>query len=93
MNKTFEEAKEMSVVLNNRVDATGEVLRQFPKGPMGLTPDAVRAMPEWQAAKRAFDLAFSHLRSFNAIYVKKFKNELAAERAQKREVLAMRNQK
>lgn len=96
MNKTFEEARAMSVALNARVDATGKVLQQFPKGPMGLTPDDVRATDAWKAAKREFDLAFSHLRSFNAIYVKKFKKELAAERAaryeQRREVAAMRNQ-
>lgn len=35
-------------------------------GPMGLTPAAVRATPEWQAAKRAADAAFAALRAHNA---------------------------
>ena len=32
---------------------------------MGLTPDSVKASPEWQAAKAAWTEAFSALRAFN----------------------------
>jgi len=42
-------------------------------GPMGLTPDTVRATPEWQTAKRAYQAAFAALRDFNAVYCKRFK--------------------
>lgn len=53
-------------------------------GQMGLTPDHVKAMPEYQALKRSFDIAFAALRNFNAMYTKKYKRELAAERAARR---------
>jgi len=35
-------------------------------GPMGLTPDNVKTSPEYRAAKRAYDTAFSRLRTFNS---------------------------
>ena len=40
-------------------------LAAFPRGPMGLTPDSVKASPEWQAAKAAWTEAFSALRAYN----------------------------
>lgn len=43
----------------------GDAMRAFPRGPMGLTPDSVRAMPEWQVARAAADKAFAELRAFN----------------------------
>lgn len=55
-------------------------------GPLwGLTPDDVRARPDYRIAKQAMDKAFAALRAFNAVYVKRYKNELAAERKLKRE--------
>ena len=56
----------------------------FPKGAMNLTPDSVRATPEWRAAKSAADKAFQEYRNFNGIMLKAFPNELKAERAAKR---------
>lgn len=53
-------------------------------GPMGLTPDDIRARPDYRIAKQAMDKAFAELRAFNAVYVKRYKNELAAERKLKR---------
>ena len=49
-------------------------------GPMGLTPEAVRATSEWKTAKRESDAAFAALRNFNAIYLKRFKREIAEDR-------------
>lgn len=37
-------------------------------GPMGLTPDTVKATAEWQQAKQAYDKAFQALRAFNTTY-------------------------
>ena len=93
MNKTFEEAKIIAAALYAVVDQASAALQVFPKGPMGLTPDAVKFSPEFQLAKKNYDIAFQALRKFNAEYTKQFKQELAAERAQKREVLAMNNQR
>ncbi len=64
---------------------TDAVMKSFPRGPMGLTPDDVKASDTYKAAKKSFDIAFADLRSFNTIYVKKYKKELAAERKAKRE--------
>lgn len=49
-------------------------------GPFGLTPDAIKADPEYRAAKAATDKAFARLRGFNAWYVKQFANERAVAR-------------
>lgn len=79
---TFEEAKAAIAKVNAEVDAASAALQAFPKtGSMGLTPDHVKASPEWQAAKRLFDVQFSRLRSLNGWYVKAFKAEIRAERA------------
>lgn len=53
-------------------------------GPLGLTPDSVRARTDYRIAKAAFDKAFADLRAFNAGYVKKYRKELAAERKVRR---------
>lgn len=45
---------------------TGRALRLLSGGAsMGLTPDHVKATPEWQAAKQAYEAAFAKLRSYN----------------------------
>lgn len=60
---------------------TGKALRALSGGgPMGLTPDSVRATPEWQAASKAYAQAFYALREFNMANVKKFAKDIRAER-------------
>lgn len=81
---TFLEAKAEAARLDAEVKRTGEILRVFPRGPMGLTPDAVKATPEYKAAKTASEVAFAKLRAFNGWYTKTFKSELAAERRTRR---------
>lgn len=59
-------------------------LRAIPgtgSGPMGLTPDAVKFSPEWQAARAAHAAAFARLQDFNRAHVKRFRKEASAERA------------
>ena len=41
-------------------------MQAFPKGDMGLTPDAVKATPEWKAARIEMDRAMTALRNANA---------------------------
>ena len=43
-----------------------QALKQFPKGPLGLTPDSVKATAEYRQAKQAYADAFAKLRAFNA---------------------------
>lgn len=82
---TFEEAKLEAARLDAEIKTTETVLRAFPRdGAFGLPSDAVRATPEYRAAKTAFDRAFAKLRNFNAWYTKAFKKELAAERSARR---------
>ena len=81
---TFEEAKSAKADLEAAVEHAAAKLKAFPKGPMGLTPDDVKFGPEFRAAKAAHEQAFKRLRSFNAVYVKLFKTELAEERRSRR---------
>lgn len=50
---------------------------------MGLTPDAVKQLPEWQKARAEIDQTMRELQHFNASFTKTFKKELAAERRAK----------
>jgi len=54
--------------LEQDVDRFSKELKKFPKGPTGMTPDATKATPEWQAAKRNYDTAFQALRNYNSEY-------------------------
>lgn len=86
MTTAYETFKEAQAVLEEIVERTGKVLREIPgvgSGPMGLTPDAIKASPEYRAAKAAYDKAFAALRAFNGKYVKLFKAEISAERAER----------
>lgn len=83
---TFQEAKSHGLQLEALLDFASKRLKSFDsygKTEMGLTPDHVKAMPEWQQAKKEFDLALAQLRNFNGWYVKAFKKEIAAERKEK----------
>lgn len=94
---TYEEAKEMKAALEAAVAEADAVMKQFPTLPNGLTPDAIRNTDVYRVAKFEYTKAFTTLQSFNAMFVKKFKKEYAAERKarddQRREVAAMRRQK
>ena len=77
----FEAAKRMHDRLDAEVARTSAALKAFPtSGPMNLTPDHVKASPEFKAAKAAFDRAFAALRNFNADYTVIFADDLRAER-------------
>ncbi len=73
-------AKQVKAQLESEERQAAEALKAFPKGPMGLTPDSVKATPEWKAAYLAHAAAFQALRKFNGSYFKAFKKEIAAER-------------
>ena len=82
----FHAAKQSKTMLENALDAADKALKLFDKygkSEMGMTPDLVKAMPEWQQSKKEFDKAFAELRNFNGWYAKTFKKEIAAERKEK----------
>lgn len=81
----YAEAKRVRDQLEAEVDASGSALTAISGGGlMNLTPDHVRKTPEWQAAKRRADVAFKALQTFNTVYVRRFKRELAADRKLRR---------
>lgn len=75
------EAKQIADRLNAESSALGAVLESFPRNAVGLVSDEVRVTPEYQQAKAAFDRSFARLRAFNAVFVKQYKRERAADRA------------
>lgn len=82
---TFAEYVATRDALEARMKAASDRLASFPKtGPMGLTGDETRALPDWQAAKREFDSAFAALRELNARHVKRFARELREAQAARR---------
>lgn len=79
----FEDAKAERDLLEKEANAASAALQVFPRGAMGLTPDAVAATPEYRAAKARFQKAFARQREFNAVFTKRFAKELRSERAQR----------
>jgi hypothetical protein len=77
--------------LEHEVVAAEDYLRPFPKLPNGLTPDHVRALPEWRAGKARLDKAFRALQKYNSTFTKHFTKELRAMRDERRRVIALRN--
>lgn len=84
----YQEAKLHSEELNKVCDIWGAKLDSFEKGEMGLTPNHVRALPEYQEANREFKKAFAELRKFNSYLVKTFKKELAIDRDNRRKKIS-----
>ena len=52
--------------LDNEDKAAGEVLKKFPRGPTGLTPDHIKNSPEYRAAKQDYEKAHNAIRNFNS---------------------------
>jgi len=81
----YTQATERRDELEAEVDRTSRALKALSGGgPLGLTPDDVRATPEWKAAKRAADDAFAALQAFNKVYVRRFKQEIKRDRQRRR---------
>lgn len=81
---TYPEAQAARAAIDSEVSRLGAELRAFPSGAMGLTPDHVKASPQYRAVKSAYDAAFARLRRFNSWYLKAFAAEIRAERKAKR---------
>lgn len=57
------------------------------RGPYGEIPSSVKGTPEYKTASEAYRLAASNLRKFNQYYTRKFKAEIALDRAKSNELL------
>lgn len=79
---TYAIAKQAKFAVEAMHDAAAAVLNEVSgteRGPMGLTPDHIKATPEWKAAYRAERKAFNELRSYNGWFAKSFKKEMRAD--------------
>jgi hypothetical protein len=52
---------------------------QFPKGPMNLTPDFVKAMPEYAPLRAACANTEATYKNFASVYNRVYKKEIAAD--------------
>lgn len=83
----YELAKIAKHQLEDEYNAACNALKLIPgvgTGPLGLTPDEVRATECYQLAKARMDRAFAALRTFNTQFTKRYAKEYAAERNQRR---------
>lgn len=87
---TYAHAKAIYDEVNAKWDKASKALNAFiesqgPRASMGLTPDRVKAMPEYAALKRQCDEAGEMAKAFNEVYTKRFKKEHARDIAANRE--------
>jgi hypothetical protein len=84
---TYEKAKADADAARARSAAAGEAMNKFPRLPNGLTPDEVKATPEWKAAKAEVDASLIAEQNANSVVVKNFPKEnrasIQAERERK----------
>jgi len=78
-------AKSAKALLDKALDDASAELQKFDqfKGVMGMTPDHIKASPEFRKAKHAFDVAFQTSRNFNGDFNKRYKKEIAADRRER----------
>lgn len=83
MNITYEAAKALKADAEAQEERAGKTLqdaRGTESGPMGLTPDHVKASKEYQEAYANHARAFRQMQSMNSWFNRTFKREYAAER-------------
>lgn len=77
---SFEHAKAIADKLQTAWSVAGDALEAFAapfgKGLMGLTPDHVKAMPEWRRLYNEMELARVQAQRFGTLYNRKFKKEI-----------------
>ena len=83
----YAQFKTVRGVLDAEYESAATKLKSIPgvgSGQMGLTPDLVRATPEYRTAKQAVDRAFQAVRNFNGAHARRFTTEIKADIAAKR---------
>lgn len=69
--------------MQRNAEIAGAALNAIPgigTGPMGLTPDHIKASPDYRAKRRAYDFHAAQLRRTAAFMAKHFKAEMLADR-------------
>lgn len=67
--------------IDANVSRLSDALREFPRGPNGLTPDDVKFSIQYRQTKAEFDAAFMRLRAFNTWFVRRYAQEIKADRS------------
>ena len=78
---TYREAKLKRLELDATLNTASRAMRSYPEGDMGLTPDPIKATPEWRADRKAYNEADNALRNFNQQFHRVFAREIKAEQA------------
>ena len=68
-----------------RSAAAADALKKYPKGPNGMTPDAVKKTEAWRRDYAEYEQAFANERKWNASMLRKYGAEIRAERQAARE--------
>lgn len=78
-------AKEAWEKVKARSAAAADALKKYPKGPNGMTPDAVKKTEAWRRDYAEYEQAFANERKWNASMLRKYGAEIRAERQAARE--------
>lgn len=79
----YRDAKQLRDKLDLVASQCSAALQNYPRGPMGLTPDSVKQSPESKRDKIAYANAHDELRRFNRAFTKHFRAEIADDRRAK----------
>lgn len=75
----FQQERARLIAATCQTSAAWRALTGVGSGAMGLTPDSVKASPEYRKARAEFNAAMRALQAFNARHLKAFKSDLAQE--------------
>lgn len=60
-------------IIESNVDKWSNILKSFPRGDFGLTPDVIKATAEYKEAKQQYNYWFEQLRAYNKQFLKTHK--------------------
>jgi hypothetical protein len=83
--KTYEQAKADVDAADARMKLSNEKMNTYPTGNMGLTPDHIKATPEWQADYSESNKALAQVRAANEFMTKNYGDQYLADRRAARE--------
>lgn len=87
----YEQAKARRDQIESVLSQAESIVASFPKSACGLHSDEVKSNPKFIKACQIGFEAFTALRAFNQVFVKKFKKEIALERKARRAELEKQN--
>lgn len=80
----FRAERDRLMAENEAASRAWNALPGVSSGPMGLTPDAVKASPAYRAARARYEASHAALRAFNRAHAASFTKETAREIVERR---------